>query len=123
MEYTAIRNQASVYDLSPMVKYRITGKDAAAYLDRLMIRNVAKLKVGHVHYTAWCDDEGKLLDDGTLFRRGATDFISAARSAICHGSSTAPSAMTWPSSEISEEIAALSLQGPCSYCRAEGRGV
>ena len=46
MEYTAIRNQASVYDLSPMVKYRITGKDAAAYLDRLMIRNVAKLKVG-----------------------------------------------------------------------------
>ena len=70
MEYTAIRNQASVYDLSPMVKYKIAGKDAAAYLDRLMVRNVAKLKVGHVHYTAWCDDEGKLLDDGTLFRRG-----------------------------------------------------
>ena len=75
MEYTAIRNQASVYDLSPMVKYKITGKEAAAYLNRLMIRNVEKLKVGHVHYTAWCDDEGKLLDDGTLFRRSATDFM------------------------------------------------
>ena len=71
MEYTAIRNQASLYDLSPMVKYRITGPDAAAFLDRLTIRNVAKLPVGAVHYTAWCDDAGHLLDDGTLFRHGA----------------------------------------------------
>ena len=71
MEYTAIRNQASLYDLSPMVKYRIAGPDAAAFLDRLTIRNVAKLPVGAVHYTAWCDDAGHLLDDGTLFRHGA----------------------------------------------------
>ena len=92
MEYTAIRNQASVYDLSPMVKYRITGKDAVAYLDRVMIRNIAKLKLGHVQYTAWCDDEGKLLDDGTLFRHGETVSSYAARSGICRGCSTAPSA-------------------------------
>ena len=115
MEYTAIRNQASVYDLSPMVKYRITGKDAVAYLDRVMIRNIGKLKVGHVQYTAWCDDEGKLLDDGTLFRHGETDFLLCCQerhlpwlldSAIGYDVSIA---------EITEEIAALSLQGPCSF--------
>ena len=62
MEYTAIRNAASVYDLCPMVKYRISGKDAAAYLNRLTVRNAAKLSVGGVHYTIWCDDAGKIID-------------------------------------------------------------
>ena len=52
MEYTAIRNAASVYDLCPMVKYRISGPDAAAYLNRLTVRNAAKLSVGGVHYTS-----------------------------------------------------------------------
>ena len=119
MEYTAIRNQASVYDLSPMVKYKITGKDAAAYLNRLMIRNVEKLKVGHVHYTAWCDDEGKLLDDGTLFRRSATDFMLCCQER--HLPWLLDSALGYDVTitEISEEIAALSLQGPCSYSVSE----
>jgi aminomethyltransferase len=115
MEYTAIRNQASVYDLSPMVKYRITGRDAAAYLDRLMIRNVAKLKVGHVHYTAWCDDEGKLLDDGTLFRRAASDFMLCCQERHLPWLLDSAIGYDVAISEISEEIAALSLQGPCSY--------
>jgi aminomethyltransferase len=115
MEYTAIRNQASVYDLSPMVKYRITGKDAVAYLDRVMIRNIGKLKVGHVQYTAWCDDEGKLLDDGTLFRHGETDFLLCCQER--HLPWLLDSAIGYDVSikEITEEIAALSLQGPCSY--------
>lgn len=115
MEYTAIRNQASVYDLSPMVKYRITGKDAVAYLDRLMIRNIGKLKVGHVQYTAWCDDEGKLLDDGTLFRHGETDFLLCCQER--HLPWLLDSAVGYDVSiaEITEEIAALSLQGPCSF--------
>jgi len=115
MEYTAIRNQASVYDLSPMVKYRITGKDAVAYLDRVMIRNIGKLKTGHVQYTAWCDDEGKLLDDGTLFRHGETDFLLCCQER--HLPWLTDSAIGYDVSvvEITEEIAALSLQGPCSF--------
>ncbi|MFO0992099.1 MAG: aminomethyltransferase family protein [Hyphomicrobiales bacterium] len=115
MEYTAIRNQASVYDLSPMVKYRITGKDPVAYLDRVMIRNIAKLKLGHVQYTAWCDDEGKLLDDGTLFRHGGTDFLLCCQER--HLPWLLDSAIGYDVSvtEITEEIAALSLQGPCSF--------
>ena len=67
MEHTAIRNAASLYDLCPMVKYRIEGRDAADYLNRLSVRDAGKLTPGGVHYTVWCDDEGKVLDDGTLF--------------------------------------------------------
>ena len=71
LEYFAIRSQAAVFDISPMVKYRIEGKDAEAFLDRLTLRDVTKLKPGRVHYTAWCDDDGHVLDDGTLFRLSA----------------------------------------------------
>ena len=80
-----------------------------------MIRNVAQLKPGHVHYTAWCDDEGKLLDDGTLFRHGATDFMLCCQER--HLPWLLDSAIGYDVAvdEITEEIAALSLQGPCSY--------
>ena len=67
-EYFAIRNGASLYDLTPMVKYRITGPDATRFLDRLVTRNIAKLRPGRVAYAVWCDDAGHLIDDGTVFR-------------------------------------------------------
>lgn len=75
MEYAAIRNAAMLYDLCPLTKYRITGAEAEAYLQRLTLRNVARLPVDAVHYTAWVDDAGKVLDDGTLFRLGPQDFL------------------------------------------------
>ena len=74
LEYFAIRSQAAVFDISPMVKYRVEGPDAEAFLDRLTLRNVAKLKPGRVHYTAWSDDDGHVLDDGTLFRLSQNRF-------------------------------------------------
>lgn len=122
MEYTAIRNQASVYDLSPMVKYRISGRDAEAYLDKLTIRNVTKLKSGHVHYTAWCDDRGKLLDDGTLFRHGDADFMLCCQER--HLPWLLDSAWGYDVSvaDVTEHIAALSLQGPCSFAILDKAG-
>ena len=57
-----------------MVKYRIEGPEAEAFLDRLTLRDVTKLKPGRVHYTAWCNDDGHVLDDGTLFRLSQTRF-------------------------------------------------
>ena len=83
-EHTAIRNAASLCDLCPMIKYRITGPDAADYLNRLTIRNAAKLPVGSVHYTAWCDDEGKVLDDGTLFRSDDDLWVEIMPCASCN---------------------------------------
>ena len=73
-EYFAIRNAATLYDLTPMVKYRIAGRDAQAYLNRLVTRDIAKLGINRVAYAVWCDDEGQLIDDGTVFRLGECEY-------------------------------------------------
>ncbi|HUN76976.1 MAG TPA: aminomethyltransferase family protein [Steroidobacteraceae bacterium] len=121
-EYFAIRNAASLYDLTPMVKYRISGPDATRYLNRLTTRNIGRLSVGRVAYTVWCNDAGQLIDDGTVFRLGETEFR------LC----TAERQLDWlldaaigfevALSEITHEIAALALQGPtsCAILRAAG---
>jgi len=113
-EYFAIRNAASLYDLTPMVKYRIAGRDSERFLDRLVTRNVAKLKVNRVAYTVWCNDAGHIIDDGTIFRLGPAEFR------LC----TAERQLDWlldsaigfsvDIAEVTEEIAALALQGPTS---------
>jgi aminomethyltransferase len=114
MEHTAIRNAATLYDITPMVKYRITGPGAAGYLNRLTLRNVAKLAVGQVHYTAWTDDRGKAMDDGTVFRLGPQDFRLCCQERhlpwlldSAHGFDVAVT-------EETGDVAALALQGPTS---------
>jgi aminomethyltransferase len=121
-EYFAIRNSCSVYDLTPMVKYRITGPDSERYLNRLVTRNVSKLKPNRVAYTVWCNDNGHIIDDGTIFRLGPQEFL------LC----TAERQLNWlldsaigfgvAIAEITETIAALSLQGPtsCGVLKAAG---
>jgi aminomethyltransferase len=114
-EYFAIRNAATLYDLTPMVKYRIAGPDALAYLNRLVTRNIAKLKPNRVAYCVWCNDAGHVLDDGTVFRLGEDEYR------LC----TAERQLDWlldsaigfdvEVSEITAELAALALQGPTSY--------
>ena len=114
-EYFAIRNAATLYDLTPMVKYRIAGPDALAYLSRLVTRNVAKLKPNRVAYCVWCNDAGHVLDDGTVFRLGEDEYR------LC----TAERQLDWlldsaigfdvEVDEITAELAALALQGPTSY--------
>ncbi|HET6360975.1 MAG TPA: aminomethyltransferase family protein [Gemmatimonadota bacterium] len=68
LEYAAIRGTAALIDVTPLFKYRIHGRGAAALLDRVVTRDVARCKVGQVLYTPWCDPEGKVLDDGTVTR-------------------------------------------------------
>jgi aminomethyltransferase len=65
-EYFAFRHSAGLIDVSPLYKYEITGKDAAAFLSRVTVRDVHKLKTGRVTYLCWCDDDGKVIDDGTV---------------------------------------------------------
>ena len=114
MEYTAIRKAASVYDLCPMVKHRITGPDAADYLNRLTIRNAAKLPAGSVHYTAWCDDEGHVLDDGTLFRHGVQDYLLCCQERHLPWLLASALGFGVQVHKVTQDIAALSLQGPCA---------
>ena len=113
-EYFAIRNAATLYDLTPMVKYRVVGPDAQRYLNRLVTRDVAKLKINRVCYGVWCDDSGHVIDDGTIFRLGDDEFR------LC----TAERQIDWlldsargfdvAVTEVTEQIAALALQGPTS---------
>ncbi len=114
MEYTAIRNTASVYDLCPMVKYSIRGAEAVAYLNRLTPRDVQKLAVDAVHYTLWCDDDGKILDDGTLFRHAQDHFMICCQERHLNWLLDSAIGFDVDVVEITEDIAALSLQGPCS---------
>lgn len=122
MEYTAIRNSVSVYDLCPMVKYRFKGPQAVACLDRLTVRGVAGLPVGAVHYTIWCDDDGKVMDDGTLFRLAADEFLLCCQER--HLPWLVDSAIGYDLriDEVTDEIAALSVQGPCSASALKAAG-
>jgi aminomethyltransferase len=122
-EYFAIRNAATLYDLTPMVKYRIAGRDAAAYLNRLVTRDVDKLRVNRVAYCVWCNDTGHIIDDGTVFRLGETEYR------LC----TAERQLDWLLDsgigfeviveEVTEHIAALAVQGPTSCAVLRGAGL
>ena len=74
MEYFAGRNACGVFDLTPMVKHRFTGPDALACLNRMVTRDVAKIRPGRVGYTVWCNEQGQVLDDGTIFHLGENDY-------------------------------------------------
>jgi aminomethyltransferase len=73
-EYYAIRTACGVFDISPIPKYHIHGPDAARYLDRIVTQDVSRCAVGQVLYTAWCDDDGKIMDDGILSQLGEQSF-------------------------------------------------
>ena len=67
-EYFAFRHSAGLIDVSPLFKYEIYGPDAALFLSRLTVKDIGKLKIGRVTYLCWCDDAGKVVDDGTVSR-------------------------------------------------------
>jgi glycine cleavage system T protein (aminomethyltransferase) len=114
MEYNAIRNSCAVFDLSPMTKHLITGSDALAYMNRLVTRDVAKIKAGRVGYCLWCDDAGQVVDDGTIFhlREGVYRLCSQERQLdwlLC-------SALGFDVQVVEEtnDVAGLAVQGPTS---------
>jgi aminomethyltransferase len=113
-EYWAIRDAAALIDVSPLMKYLVEGADAARLLDRIITRDVAKLAVGQVYYTGWCDDEGKLLDDGTVTRLGETSFRLTAAEPSLRWLAMNAVGMQVTITEITDRMAALSLQGPKS---------
>lgn len=114
MEHSAIRNAATLYDITPMMKYRICGPDAAAFLNRLTLRNAARLAVGAVQYTAWTDDAGKTLDDGTLFRLGPDDFRLCCQERHLPWLLDSARGFDVAIRDETAEVAALALQGPTS---------
>jgi len=113
-EYNAIRNAAALIDVSPLFKYLITGADAARFVDRLITRDVSKMSVGQVFYTPWCDERGTVIDDGTVARLGEQTFRWTAADPSLRWFRQNAAGLDVTIDEISEEVAALALQGPTS---------
>lgn len=113
-EYHAVRSGAALFDVSPLHKYEFRGPEATAFTDRLITRNVARSRVGQVLYSAWCDSAGKLLQDG-CFQRFAEDRVRAtAVDPSLPWFESVASGMEVQIEEVSEQYAALALQGPTS---------
>ena len=113
-EYNAIRNAAALIDVSPLFKYLITGRDASRLVDRLITRDVSQMAVGQVYYTPWCDEHGKVIDDGTVARLAEQTFRWTAADPSLRWFSQNASGLEVTIDDISEEFAALALQGPTS---------
>jgi len=122
-EYFCVRNTCGTYDICPMQKYHVAGRDAQAMLNRMVTRDIAKLPVNRVTYVVWCTDEGRMVDDGTIFRLADDEFMLTCGSpcsawlrmaAFGFGDVTV--------TDRTEEIAALSLQGPtaCAVLKKMG---
>jgi len=121
-EYFAVRSSCSVMDMTPMEKYRITGGDAYRFLDRLVTRDLTALKPGRVAYIVWCNDAGKVIDDGTLFRFGEDDFRLCSQQHQLDWLMTSSIGFDVTIVCETHQVAALAVQGPtsCSVLTAAG---
>jgi len=113
-EYNAIRNASALIDVSPLFKYLIRGRDAVKLVDRVITRDAFKLAIGQVFYTPWCDEHGKVIDDGTVTRLDEDSFRWTAADPSLRWLSQNAIGLDVAIEDISEQVAALALQGPTS---------
>jgi aminomethyltransferase len=113
-EYNAIRNAAALIDVSPLFKYIIAGRDATKLVDRLITRDATKLALGQVFYTPWCDEQGKVIDDGTVSRLGEQRYRWTAADPSLRWFVQNAAGLDVSIEDVSEQVAALAVQGPTS---------
>ena len=113
-EYFAIRTKAGLLDISPLYKYRISGKDSSLFLNRLVTRDIKICKIGQVMYSTWCDENGKVIDDGTIQRLAENDFRLTSAEPNLSWLELNSYGMDIKIYDESNKIAALALQGPNS---------
>src|SRR5438132_13897779 len=114
IEYNAIREAAALIDVSPLYKYLVSGPDAPCFVDRVQVRNGAKLSVNQVFYTCWCDEDGKVVDDGTVTRLDETTYRWTAADPSLRWLRMNARGLEVGVEEITETLAAVALQGPLS---------
>ncbi len=112
IEYNAIRHAAALIDVSPLFKYRVHGPDATRLVDRVITRDATKIAVGQVVYTPWCDEDGRVIDDGTIARIDATTYRWTAADPNLRWLRLNARGLDVRVHDISESTAALALQGP-----------
>ncbi|MGC2739308.1 MAG: aminomethyltransferase family protein [Candidatus Acidiferrales bacterium] len=113
-EYNAIRNACALIDVTPLYKYRITGKDATKFVNRVITRDINKVAIGQVIYCCWCDEQGKVIDDGTISRLGENSYRWTAADPSIRWFHQNALGLDVQIEDISTELAALALQGPTS---------
>src|SRR5437660_7865475 len=113
-EYNAIRNSAALIDISPLFKYLVTGLDATKLVNRVISRDINKVAVDQVIYCCWCDPEGKVIDDGTITRLGENEYRWTAADPSLRWFQQNTLGLDVTIEDISEQTAALALQGPTS---------
>jgi aminomethyltransferase len=113
-EYNAIRNSAALIDISPLYKYKVTGKDATKFVNRVISRDINKVAIDQVIYCCWCDPEGKVIDDGTITRLAENEYRWTAADPSLRWFQQNALGLSVRIEDITEQVAALALQGPTS---------
>jgi len=113
-EYNAIRNAAALIDVTPLYKYMITGRDATRFVNRVIARDINKVAVHQVIYCCWCDEEGKIIDDGTITRLEENRYRWTAADPNLRWFRQNAIGLDVQIEDITEQVAALALQGPTS---------
>jgi len=122
-EYFAVRSGCAVMDLTPMEKYRVTGPDARAYLDKLLTRDISKLRAGRVTYVVWCNDDGKVIDDGTLFQLSDDVYRLCSQHHQLDWLHISAAGFDVQIDVETHDVAALAVQGPTSFSVLESAGI
>src|SRR5207248_105239 len=113
-EYNAIRNACALIDITPLYKYIVSGRDASRLVNRVIARDINKVKIGQVIYCCWCDEQGKVIDDGTITRLAENLYRWTAADPSLRWFRQNALGMTVDIEDVSERVAALALQGPTS---------
>jgi aminomethyltransferase len=113
-EYNAIRTASALIDITPLYKYMVEGKDATKLVNRVITRDINKVKPGQVIYCCWCDEQGKVIDDGTITRLDENKYRWTAADPSLRWFRQNGLNMDVQIEDISEKVAALALQGPTS---------
>jgi aminomethyltransferase len=113
-EYNAIRNAAGMIDVSPLYKYIVSGNDATKFVNRVITRDITRVAVGHVIYCCWCDEQGKVIDDGTISRLGENLYRWTAADPSMRWFHQNALGLDAKIEDISGQVAALAIQGPTS---------
>jgi aminomethyltransferase len=113
-EYNAIRNAAALIDVTPLYKYLVSGRDATKFVNRVITRDINKVAVGQVIYCCWCDEQGKVIDDGTISRRDENLYRWTAADPSARWFHQNALGLDVSIDDISDKVAALALQGPTS---------
>jgi aminomethyltransferase len=114
IEYNAIREAAALIDVSPLYKYVVGGPDAARLVDRVITRDATKLTPGRVIYTPWCDEHGKVIDDGTVHALDDGTFRWTAADPQLRWLRMNSAGLDVTLDDATESTAAVALQGPHS---------